>query len=303
MLWGGESVHNGQQLTQVGTETHIWGTPSEEGDARSSDSWEGKGSIPRDWGTWDVWTHWVLGEGEKGGRCLPGPALGSFSSSSSSWQPSCHTLHATYCQYCLERAPTAPKCFFTASYFALPHSPPSAPGPSSSSPGPCAVPRPPNSSSRQQTSPRGAGSLTRPMALGQRSPAGWEWSRSRLCWVSAGSRPPLNLPSCDLTSWLPAIGVMGGKLCGGVTATASCLSPVPRADSRRPLLHPSAGLDTDLARAVLPNLALFLKGGSRHPLVSCSAPNLDPVLSPGPAKPHREGRREAHLPAGLQSSP
>lgn len=144
------------------------------------------------------------GQGQNRARCLlrmapvsPSP----FRCFSPSSQPSCHTLHAKYCQYCLERAPTAPKCFFTASYLT---GVPSGPGPCSSAQGGRGggvvpgLPEPPRSSSSTRTqppSPRRAGSRGWPMAAmepGRSGPEGCAGPAGRAeltSWAALGSGP------------------------------------------------------------------------------------------------------------------
>lgn len=123
-------------------------------------------------------------------RSLPGPGLvlSSFP------QPSCHTLQARYCQYCLERAPTVPSCFFTASYLALPHGAASVTAlwRSSSSPR-CfpLLPSPPlspsSSSSKQQAGPRQDSGVPRPIAARTSCAAGLGARGLPSCLRSAGA--------------------------------------------------------------------------------------------------------------------
>lgn len=159
------------------------------------------------------------------GRSLPGPRL-VFSSSSFS-QPSCHTLQARYCQYCLERAPTAPSCFFTASYLALPHGAASVTALWRSSSGPRCFPRlpsapqsPSSSSSRQQAGPRQDSGVPRPMAA------------RTLCPAGLGARGlPSSLRSAGAVSSLPAAakhaGQGHGRLSPGRTACLSAPGSAP----------------------------------------------------------------------------
>lgn len=156
---------------------------------------------------------WARGREENRARCLlrMGPVSPSLSRCfSPSSQPSCHTLHAKYCQYCLERAPTAPKCFFTASYLTVPHGVPSGPGPCSSAQGGRGggvvpgLPEPPRSSSSTRTqppSPRRAGSRGWPMAAmraGRSGPEGCAGPAGRAeltSWGGAGSGPGRTEPN------------------------------------------------------------------------------------------------------------
>lgn len=125
----------------------------------------------------------------KRGRSLPGPGL-VFSSFP---QPSCHTLQARYCQYCLERAPTAPSCFFTASYLALPHGAASVTALwRSSSSSRCfpllpSPPQSPSSSSKQQACLSLDSSVPRPMAARTSCPAGLGARGLPSCLRSAGA--------------------------------------------------------------------------------------------------------------------
>lgn len=113
---------------------------------------------------------------------------------------------------------------------------PRAPMASLGSPGP---PTPPAAAVGSRPAPGGPGACPGPWWWVRGSLLGWEWTPLQLCWVSAGSRPPLNHPSCDLTSWPPAIGVAGGKLRDDVTATLGMAS-------RPPVARPTHGDATGL---------------------------------------------------------